>query len=1253
MEKAQAINLVEETFTQKFDKNQFLLFIRNLLNRLDESEGRQKLWTKPVIKNAFAGAINHYERLGTYTDPHGERLDVLVIHLKKETSLERARTFLRNFVADYLTTGHGQGKSAVLAAFVSPNPEDWRFSFIKLEYSLEQTDLGFVAEKKELTPARRYSFLVGSNERSHTAQKQFLSLLQNDQTDPLLAELEEAFSVEKVTREFFEQYKDLFEKLEESLDVLIKQDSKIQQNFAECSIDTPDFAEKLLGQIVFLYFLQKKGWFGVERDATWGTGNKRFLRYLFDHRAELTRRGSKSTKPDSFFNDVLEPLFYEALATERTGNFYSRFDCKIPFLNGGLFDPLNGYDWVHTDIFLPDSIFSNEETNDKGDKGTGILDVFDRYNFTVNEAEPLEKEVAVDPEMLGKVFENLLPENLRHKGGTYYTPRVIVHYMCQQSLINYLSTHLRELGVDQKEIEAFIRIGERFADFEANPTEKHRGKLLPKGVRDNAAKIDRLLADIAVCDPAIGSGAFPVGMMQEIVRARLTLASIPSMPKHSAYELKRHAIQNCLYGVDIDSTAVEIAKLRLWLSLVVDEDDIQQIRPLPNLDYKIMQGDSLLDEFEGVKLLDDRFLISPEADIEQQKAELDRRISQLSSEFIDLHSKGPKFAAQRLTVENEVKRLKKQQGALTAERQKPAIQGELTDPFSEARKKLALLKSLHQEFFDLASPEQKRKKRQELESLEWEFMEATLREQQKAEALQHLRRLRHANRKPFFLWKLHFVEIFQGKGGFDVVLANPPYVRQEQIKELKPALQRSYVCYTGVADLYVYFYECGVRLLNQKGSLTFISSNKYFRAGYGEKLRRYLSGNTRLDQVIDFGDTPIFEATTYPCIVVLRRQPVEDNQSRVLSWNPKDPIDTFEQKVHAQSFRLPQSYFSDDSWRLEPPKVLQLFDRLKRTGKPLGEYVQGRFYYGIKTGLNEAFVVDRTTRDRLVAEHPSSAEILKPFLRGRDVKRWRVDSPDLWLIFTRRGIDIKKYPAIRAHLKEHKARLMPGVPGGRKPGSYQWYEIQDNIAYWKEFQQPKVIVPAIERLASYALDNEGYFSNDKTSICIAPDPRYVLAVLNSKLHWWLIQHSASTKQGGFYEFKPMYVAPLPIPTAAGNQKRALELLVEYIVFLKVRANRHDEDLSSDRDHLMLHYFEQLIDGMVYELLLKEELAAAGKTFFEPFERENFPCLDDIPGNKLQALQTIFERLSDQNHIIRQYLFFLDTLEEVRIIEGKP
>ncbi len=632
MDKQSAVKLIRDTFESPFDKGWFINLSKNLVKNIETS--KNFTYQGNIIPDAYKDSILSLERIGKYQDADDNKIDILIVRLKKEHSLERARTMQRNFVAWYLNGSRGDIlKDAALVAFVPPEGTDWRFSLVKMDYDLVQSLTGKTKVEKELTPARRYSFLVGENESSHTAQVQLLPILLDDGRRPILSDFEKAFNIEVVTREFFIKYRNLFNDVKEALGGIIEQDSKIKADFEAKSIDPVNFAKKLLGQIVFLYFLQKKGWLGVPEDKKWGDGDRRFLHSLFDRASEGR---------ENFFNEYLEYLFYNALAKQERGTvdpaYYPRFNCKIPFLNGGLFDPINNYDWVRTDILLPNDLFSNDEKTKEGDTGTGILDVFDRYNFTVKEDEPLDKEVAVDPEMLGKVFENLLDVKDRKSKGTYYTPREIVRYMCQESLINYLDTalnagdvalvtekltNLKLFGapafqqqalktpgninrVPREDIEAFVRMGELAIEHDATAlqnldkieqgiqkTTKYRLKL--RSVQENAAFIDDALANIRVCDPAIGSGAFPVGLMTEIVRARNTLTTyLPDKTGRTSYHFKRHAIQNCLYGVDIDPGAVEIAKLRLWLSLVVDEEDIKQIQPLPNLDYKVVCGNSLL-----------------------------------------------------------------------------------------------------------------------------------------------------------------------------------------------------------------------------------------------------------------------------------------------------------------------------------------------------------------------------------------------------------------------------------------------------------------------------------------------------------------------------------------------------------------------------------------------------------------------------------------------------------------------------------
>jgi len=831
MDKESAKKLIRNTFQNSFNKKNFIYFIKNLLNQYDES----KIFHLHgcYIPKAFKNFINIYERVGTYVDPEGKKIDILIVHLKRETTIDRARTAQRNFIARYLK--ERDEKDAGVIAFVSPQEEDWRFSFVKMEYKFKKTPKGDVKVKEEFTPARRYSFLVGKNESSHTAQSCFVDILINDIHNLKLNEVEEAFNIEKVTKEFYEKYSNLFFQVKNALDEVVKKDKEARQEFQEKGVNIVDFSKKLLGQIVFLYFLQKKGWFGVKEGQKWGTGSKHFLRELFE---------KKHCDYRNFFNDVLEPLFYEALRNDRSydDHYFSYFKCKIPFLNGGLFDPLNNYNWAKTDILLPNTLFSNQIKTKEGDIGTGILDFFDRYNFTVKEDEPLEKEVAVDPEMLGKVFENLLEVKDRKSKGTYYTPREIVHYMCQQSIINYLYTEvnikqksrtkeeniqMKLLGkpdpiqqrliteknsnlISKEDIEKLIKYGDTTIENDnhvvtnGEETKAYSFKL-PENIRKNAEIIDVALKNIRVCDPAIGSGAFPVGMMNEIIRARNVLTSYLSLRETEAtkqsrtmYNFKRHAIQSCLYGVDIDPGAVEIAKLRLWLSLIVDEEDIKQIKPLPNLDYKIMQGNSLISEFMGVDL-----------DNDKQNNENAKLFS--TDESKELHEilKAKKDELLNQPNTNKKKVLRKEIEDLIINIFEIKLQKQKSDYFKKFREieekyKRHPVKEEREKEINREKDILSRKTGFNLDELEEQLRQYT------------------SNRKvrPFFSWKLYFSEVFQEKDGFDVLIANPPY--GNLLDSIQKSSMKNNYSFSTFSDISSPFIEKSFNLLKNTGNLVFI-----------------------------------------------------------------------------------------------------------------------------------------------------------------------------------------------------------------------------------------------------------------------------------------------------------------------------------------------------------------------------------------------------------------------------------------------
>jgi hypothetical protein len=1221
MDKQTAINIIRDTFQHSFNKERFHNFVNNLLNHIEPTPST--VYRGNLIPDAYKPYIQTLDRLGKYEDPEEKKIDILIVHLKKETSLERARTMQRNFIAWYLNGSRGGVlKDAALVAFVSPEQDDWRFSFIKMEYRLVETPEGKIRAKEEFTSAKRYSFLVGSNEDSHTAKVSLIPLLISDDHDPLLSEIEDAFSIEKVTKEFFEKYRELYLKTKEALDEIVGKDAKIKSDFTANSVSTVDFSKKLLGQIVFLYFLQKKGWFGVKRGKEWGTGSKHFLRELFQ---------KKHGTYKNFFNDILEPLFYNTLAVERSKDYSDRFDCKIPFLNGGLFDPINNYDWIETEIYLPDELFSNDIKTKEGDIGTGILDVFDRYNFTVKEDEPLEKEVAVDPEMLGKVFENLLEVKDRKSKGTYYTPREIVHYMCQESLINYLVSELSSSVIarseatrqsqsgdcfaearndipTRKDIEALIKYGETAVEHDRRVVSKGKETeaysfRLPESIRDHAGLIDEKLADIRVCDPAVGSGAFLLGMMSEIVRARNTLTTyLGDEENRTMYNFKRHAIHNCLYGVDIDPGAVEIAKLRLWLSLMVDEEDIKHIKPLPNLDYKLMQGNSLLEEFEGIKLFDEKLISSKPFD-ETQAKEIKEKQSKLQKEFIDLHNRGRLTKAERTRIEAE-------QGKLAA------ILKKMTAPKKDSGQERMVyevrageiaekLKKLHEEFFDAYHINRKVRLKEQIDRLEWELIEATLKEHKNENALAKLEQFKKANTKPFFLWKLNFSEVFLSgaksasgghrKGGFDVVIANPPYVRQEKIKHIKSALKKEYGdFFCGTADIYTYFYKRGIDLLKEKGHLCFIAPNKFMRAGYGKNTRNLLMTEVTPKVIIDFCDLPIFDATTYPSIILLEKShPDTKSEALAATFTETEQLERLEATLEDIGFPMPITALKTESWNLERPEVLALMEKLRETGVPLGEYVQGRFYYGIKTGLNNAFVINEKTRERLITEDPTSEEIIKPWLRGRDIRKWKAEWAGLYLInipssankrwpwsnakTEKKARDIFKqtYPAIHDHLSQWEDKLRKRDDQGKF-----WWELRSCI-YYSEFERPKIIYPDIAKSPKFTWDESKALLGN-TAYIIPTDEIWLTGLLNSSLIWWFYHHMSSTIQSGYVRFIAQYMEQIPIPKISGTQQASFVKLVQ-----KAFSNFESPDVPR---------LEEEIDQLVYKLynLTPEEIEIVEK-----------------------------------------------------------
>ena len=453
--------------------------------------------------------------------------------------------------------------------------------------------------------------------------------------------------------------------------------------------------------------------------------------------------------------------------------------------------------------------------------------------------------------------------------------------------------------------------------------------------------------------------------------------------------------------------------------------------------------------------------------------------------------------------------------------------------------------------------------------------------------------------KPFS-WEKNFPAVF-ARGGFDVVIGNPPYVRQELLGDQKNYYRQRYKVYHGVADLYTYFFERGAGLLNETGIFGIIVANKWMRAGYGEPLRRWLK-TQNIQQIIDFGDLQVFQgATTYPCIFISAKGPVE-SAIEITAMKTLD-FDSLEGYVAEHRVTIGQSSLDDAGWNLGSETEQQLLAKIKAAGIPLGEYVKGKIYRGVLTGLNEAFVIDSATRERLVAEDPRSAEVIKPFLAGRDIKRYQEPKSEKFLIFTKRGIDINAFPAIKNYLLQFKKQLMPKPKDftgdkwpGRKPGSYKWFEMQDAVDYWEEFEKPKIIYPNILSKPEFTFDDSNWYTNQKCFIISLVD-KYLLGILNSKLNFYLFEQYLPKLRGGFYE--PSYIFfktfPIKIPDLMNASETSLHTSIITNVDLMLQLNKalQSATLPDQKEQLKarIGHTDEKINKMVYQLygLTEEEI----------------------------------------------------------------
>ena len=687
------------------------------------------------------------------------------VEVQDSVALKRSRVNIQNCVRKMLAND----SNAIIFFHFTDDKKEWRVSYCHR-----------ATTNKESTDAKRFTYLCGTEHACRTIAERFDTLqgLSTIKDEDML----EAFGVEPLSKEFFDKYREHYADLVEYISgkrfvkksgKFVEEKTKNANGAFKSAFDgddklVRDYVKKMMGRLVFLHFLQKKGWLGVPQKEAWGNGDKNFIYNLFNN-------ADDSIKED-FLEQALEPLFFKTLNSDRGEDAIApKAICdiygekvRIPYLNGGLFE--------EDDLDKKKVKFKKEHFED-------LLDFFNQYNFTIDETDPDDQEIGVDPEMLGKIFENLLEDN--KDKGAFYTPKEIVQYMCRESLIAYLD---EKTGLDTR-------------DFVINHTNQF--------TKAQEADVLDALLKVKVCDPAVGSGAFPMGMMNELLACTQLLIG----EGKTRCQLKKHIVKDNIYGVDIEKGAVDIARLRFWLAIIVDENEPI---PLPNLDYKIMQGNSLLECYEGIDL----------------------------SHMLEVPPEGE---------------------------------------FDYNEEQRTLLKTNMDEYFDDNSHEDKAVKNDIIKSLVYDLASATCGLKENSEKALQLHEKIWEGTPDFFLWHTWFNDVFNRPNdcnGFDIVIGNPPYIKEYTNKDAFDGFRENSPYYVGKMDLWYGFACHGLDLLRKEGVLCFIAQNNWTTSSGAKLMRKKVIEDSKILQMLDFNTYMIFENADIQTMVMLFQQnDIIDNYS--------------------------------------------------------------------------------------------------------------------------------------------------------------------------------------------------------------------------------------------------------------------------------------------------------------------------------------------------------------------------------------
>ena len=1047
------------------------------------------LWQSPYELSTNSDLSKQTFWLGTITLTDGETIAVYEVELSDNVDIERNRRGIRDML---LSEWRNRDAGAFMFCY-RKNESVLRFSYISEAWTF--ADDG--SYQKESTDAKRFTYLLGEGHRSRTAIQQFEKLKASQLK---LKDLTKAFSVDAVSDMFFDGYKKQYEdiiqyitgkrmvKVANKWEEQIKNDpcEEIMQEFAHFQNPEKavrDYVKKLMGRLVFLQFLQKKGWLGVPAGAEWGTGDAEFIQTLF----------AQCQDKDHFVDNVLEVLFND-LNTEREGDLATPSigggrGRLIPYLNGGLFER-DATD--ETEFPLPAKYMQS------------LLDFFASYNFTIDENDPDDAEVGVDPEMLGRIFENLLEDN--KDKGAFYTPKEIVSYMCRESLIAYLQT-----GIEDEATKEAIRQFVTTHDVAALGTNNKFRQ-----------QVDEALCNVKICDPAIGSGAFPMGLLKELFQCRTALEGIS---QHQAAEIKKHIIQQNIYGVDIERGAVDIARLRFWLSLIVDEETPQA---LPNLDYKIVEGNSLITTFDG--------------------------------QYIDLSTN---IGTSRLR--SSLVRIRPEKKALQAEQKRFFTLSGDEKYRSEIAIKNHILNIIWYQLdyekhsWEDATIEQvglfgatttKGRKKNAAQVVEFTQERQTVLakcEKLMAELNDESKSLQtRANITiPFFEWETVFSEVFDkdDKIGFDIVIGNPPYG-----VSIRDDYRKAVINYLGNVpdyEIYYYFIEIAKKLVNEKGILTYIIPNTYLFNNFAKNYRTSILKNWTILELLDCTKFKIFEsATVLNTINLWRKSAGADyvgyrNTSNAKSFNALIEKPRLRMKV-SDLLMMNQNWGL--AFSLNQEKV-SIVNKISISGNPLSSYYpeisQGLIAYDKYQGQSQDIIKSRAYH---YFEYKNG---LKKWLWGEDVKRYQVS----W-----NGEEYIDY--------------CDGIANPRQP---------------KFFIGKRMLVREITNPSIYATITSKELYNDPAIIIVKDSDNYplevVVAILNSKLAtFYHFNHSPKASKGAFPKILVQDIKDFPLP----------QLSIELAHLITEKVATIEDNIKCGKESINE---ESCIDRIVYQLygLTEEEI----------------------------------------------------------------